>query len=261
MQALCAKKIKNPDRHKPGRASIMLSVVRGRNGAGKKRAGGAMKQLLMILVMAVVLVVAYFVWDYVAAEARHREEVRQLQLIVQRLEAERRVAQVVVKSREKDSSGKTTTTLDFIEWDASQKRLPPITATVPGSEVYFEVLEIKFDHEYVEQGDALRGKTIVLFRRIFGADQKPVDGVPIDSQASDGIPSIYRIDAKPSAFEVKLWKRFWYYADHMEEVKALGVRVMQCKAVGGRLTPNTVYELTCEAVGGLNLTPTTAQPK
>lgn len=215
----------------------------------------------MLLVMLVILVGAYFLWDYLAQEARHREEVRKLQEIVERLKADRRVAQVVIKERLVDASGKWTTTLDFLEWDHDQKRLPAVTATVPGLEVYFDALVIKFDYEYVEAGDALRGSTIILFRRIFGDSQNPVDGVQIDAHAQDGIPDVYRVDAKPSAFEVKLWKRFWYYAEHPEEAQKLGVRVMQIEAVGIRPTANSVYDLRCEAVGGLNIAPVTGQSK
>ena len=212
-----------------------------------------MKKVLALLAMVLVLVGAYFLWEYLAQEMRHREELRKMQEVITRLGAERRVAQVVVKERTTDASGMTMTTLEFLEWDREGKRLEAVKATVPGKEVYFDSLVIKFDREYVEQGDALRGKTIILFRRIFGSAQKPEEGVLIDAGAKDGIPDIYRVDKNPSAFEAKLWKRFWDYAEHEDEAKKLGVRVVQGEAVAKRLTANTVYELTCEAAGGINL--------
>jgi hypothetical protein len=218
-----------------------------------------MKKAVGLAVLAFLLVAAVFVWDYLSREARHREELHKLQEVVKRLTAERRVAQVVVRARITDSEGNTRTDLDFIEWDRAGKPLPPVIASLPGTEVYFEALVIKFKNEYVEKGDALRGASLILFRRIFGSSQAPEVGVPVDSQAEDGIPEIYRVDQKPSPFELNLWKRFWYYADHPEEASKLGVRVIQCEAVGGRLQANRVYELSVEADGGLNLIPTTPE--
>jgi len=216
-----------------------------------------MKKAVGLAVVAFLLVAAVVAWDYLRKEARHLEEVRKLQEVVKRLTAERRVAQVVVSDRTTDLAGNTVTHLDFIEWDRAGRPLSPIIATVPGTEVYFEALVIKFKREYVEKGDLLRGASLILFRRIFGSSQEPRVGIPIDPQAEDGIPRIYRVDEKPSPFEVNLWQRFWYYADHPEEASKLGVRVIQCEAVGGRLQANRVYELSVEADGGLNLIPTT----
>ncbi len=216
--------------------------------------GSLISKVVTLLILALLAVGVYFVWEYLSREARHREEIRKLQQIVERLTSERRVAQVVVRDRKTDAEGNVTTSLDFHQWDREGKHLPPVSATVPGNEVFFEAMVIKFDREYVEQGDALRGKTIVLFRRIFGSAQKPEDGVKIDPDATDGIPSIYRVDENASEFEVNLWKRFWYYAEHPTEAAKLGVRVVQLEAVGNPLT-SPVYEITCEASGGPNLIP------
>jgi hypothetical protein len=220
-----------------------------------------MKKIAGFLILVLAVIAAAFLWSYLSQEARHRRELRLLQEIVTRLKAERRVAQVVARERAADDQGQTWTSVDFIEWDRAGRRLPPVMARLPGSEVYFEALIVKFKDEYVEQGDALRGATLLLFRRIFGSAQAPEAGVPVDSLAEDGIPRIYRVDETPSKFEIDLWKRFWYYAAHPDEADKLGVRVMQCEAVGGRLQPGAVYELSVEARGGLNLVLTTAKSR
>jgi hypothetical protein len=219
-----------------------------------------MKKAVFFAVLAFAVVAGVVGWQYLAEQARQREELRKLQQVVDRLNAERRVAQVVVKERSADASGKTVTKLDFLEWDREKRPLPPVHAELSGNEVYFEALVIKFRNDYVERGDPLRGASIILFRRMFGSKEAPDSGVPIDPGALDGIPSVYRVDKEPSSFEIGLWKRFWYYADHPEEARPLGVRVLQCEAVGGRLQPNCIYELTVEADGGLNLVPTTPLP-
>jgi hypothetical protein len=214
-----------------------------------------MKKLAFLLVVALAVVVAFFAWDYLRKEAEHRRELRTLQKIIERLTAQERVAQVVVKERAVDPAGRTVTKLEFLELDRAGKRLPPVSATLSGKEVYFEALVIKFRTEYVEKGDALRGKAIILFRRIFGAAQPPDEGVLIDPKAQDGIPGIYRVDEKPTPFEVNLWKQFWDYAEHPEKAEKLGVSVMECKAVGNRLTANSVWDLKATAGGDIDLLP------
>jgi hypothetical protein len=213
------------------------------------------KKLTLPFLVVLAVLVSLFAWDYLRKEAEHRRELRTLQIIIERLTAQERVAQVVVKDRTVDPFGVVVTRLDFLEWDRAGKRLPPVSATLTGKEVYFEALVIKFDNQYVEKGDALRGKAVILFRRIFGSSQAPDQGVLIDPKAEDGIPCVYRVDATPSPFEVSLWKRFWDYAEHPEEAAKLGVSVMQCQAVGNRLTANSVWDLKVEATGAMNLVP------
>lgn len=220
-----------------------------------------MKQVLALVLLAGFLVGGVAAWNYLAQEARHGREIREFQEIVQRLTVETRLAQVSVLDRTTDPDGRVRTTVQFMEWDRQGKPLPPLTCSVVGSEVYFDALVIKFQHEYVEKGESLREHSLVLFRRIFGSSETPESGIPIDSAAEDGVPGVYRVNSSASSFERDLWKRFWYYADHPEESAALGVRVMQSEAVGARLSPGAVYDLSVQANGGINLTRTTPESK
>ncbi len=220
-----------------------------------------MKKVLAVSIFLFLIVASFFVWDYLQREEMLREQIRQMQEVVKRLNADYRVAQVLIREQGVDASGQLLTTLEFRELDRDNHPLAPLTATLVGPQNYFEALVIKFRNEYVEKGDALRGKSIILFRRMFGSATPPDEGVPIDPNASDGIPSLYRVSSKPSSVEVDLWSRFWYYASHPKEADRLGVRVMQCEAVGIRPIVNMTYELTVENNGGINIIPITAPPE
>ncbi len=221
-----------------------------------------MKKAVAIAVLAFLALAAFFAWDYFQREAMLREQIRQYQQVVARLDAEYRVAQVIVRDQTTDASGQLQTTIEFRELDRQGNPLPPVTATLSGAEAYFEALVVKFENKYVEQGEALRGKSIILFRRMFGSATAPDAGVPIDPAASDGVPSLYRVAASPSDMEIRLWARFWYYANHPREAQdQFGVRVMQLEAVGTRVYPNMTYELNVENDGGINLVPLTAMPQ
>lgn len=217
-----------------------------------------MKKALAVLVLLLLAVGAYLVWDYLNREAQLRERIRVLQEVVSRLNAEYRVAQVLVRDQKLDESGQVVTTVEFRELDRDSRPLPPVTATLVGSESYFEALVIRFQNEYVEKGDALRGRSVILFRRMYGSATAPDQGVLIDPAASDGVPSVYRVSAKPGALEADLWGRFWFYASHPKEAAALGVSVMQVQAVGVRPVPNMIYELRVQNNGGMNILPLTA---
>ena len=97
---------------------------------------------------------------------------------------------------------------------------------VRGEQVYFDAFVLKFDQGLVAEGDPIKGRSLILFRRIFGEDQAPNEGEPLDDAAPDGIPAVYRSDA-PSQVEKDLWRDFWRYANEPELRRRDGVRVAQ----------------------------------
>ncbi len=187
-----------------------------------------------------------------------RQENRQLQESIGRLTLETRVAEVRVVDQIHEGdlvngqpAEQTTTTLEFIEFDRMQRPLPPRKFIIEGDVVYFDSLVLKFDYEDVALGDALRGKSLLMFRRIFGEHQNPVDGYYLDPE--NDIPDVYRVDPDPSELERKLWSRFW---DYMEDDKLRaqdGVRIVQIEAPAVKMSRGQVWVLTHQATGDLNL--------
>lgn len=210
------------------------------------------------MIIALLLLCAGMFGAYQLQQIHRAQELEIIRLneVVARLESESRVAQVMVKKQDKNpATGLLETELKFAEIDRDGKPLPPRTFKVEGDIAYFDALVIKFDREYVERGEELRGKSICLFRRIFGENQTPEDGFPIDDRHGErgGIPDIYRVDPDPSAFEVDLWNDFWHYATHPEDSKEKGIRVIQGEAVYQQLTKENIYTLTLDSDGGLNI--------
>ena len=144
----------------------------------------------------------------------------------------------------------------FAALGAQQRRLLADVAGAfdAGEGVYFDALVIEFDRDYVKLSDPLRGKSIYLFRKIFGSGQKPENGVALDPNAKDGIPDPYRVGKPPSAFEVKLWRRFWELANDAKAAAHEGVRVAQIQANAIRPVPGKIYTLSLEHAGGMNVT-------
>lgn len=217
---------------------------RGRVGAG-------------LLVLAVVAGAAAY-----AAFLLHRSyraqaiEIQRLARVVERLEGESRRAQVIVTQQGKNpATGRLETTVKFVEIDQEGNPVPPPRYfTVEGDVIYFDGLVIRFDRGYVERGDPLRGKSLCLFRRVFGEHQSPEEGFPVDRDAGTmGVPDVYRVNPEPSAFEVSLWEEFWRYAEDPAAAREKGIRVIQGEAVYTRFIPGNLYTLALDHAGGLHI--------
>jgi len=208
--------------------------------------------LLVVIAIAAVAVAVAFLTHNIISKQR---EIAVLKKIVSRLEAEQRVAQVLVRNQKTDASGRVLeTTLKFVEINDKGQPFSEKIITVPGEEVYFDALVMKFDREHVKLGDPLRGKSVYLFRKIFGSSQKPENGFSLDLNSTDGIPDSYRTSLSISAFEKKLWQRFWEFANDPVAARKEGVRVAQIEAIGTRPVRGKIYTITLELPSGLNIT-------
>jgi hypothetical protein len=191
-------------------------------------------------------------------QRRHLEEQKQqLESIVQRLGAEKRVAEVLVTDQ-KTVNDTLRTSLLFVEYAKDGTALPAKTYTIEGNTAHIDAMVIKFDRDFVASGDPLRGHSIALFRRLFGETQAPGNAWPIDEPGQ--VPDVYRGKDSPEqnprlqSFEQELWRDFWRLAEDKEFRASKGVRVANGQGVWGPFAPDKLYTLTLDADGGLNLT-------
>ena len=71
---------------------------------------------------------------------------------------------------------------------------------------------IKFDRDFVDENDPLRGHSIALFTKIYGDKQRPRRRETIDAPGK--IPDVYRgADPRRREFEQELWNNFWKLAE------------------------------------------------
>lgn len=194
---------------------------------------------------------------------REREQLREW---VERLTLETRVAEARVLDQIHEGdlvngqrADKTMTSIEFVEFDRQQSPLPARRFLIEGELVYFESLVLKFEYEDVAAGDVLKGKSLLLFRRIFGEHQNPVDGYQIDPEHE--IPDVYRVDANPSEVERKLWSRFWDYMADPVLRDHDGVRIAQVQAPAVKMKRGQVWVLKHQSTGDLNLELRTPSPE
>ena len=221
--------------------------------------------MIRVLVRLVGLAVATVVatgglWLYVNSnDDRDRvieEQARQIETlenIATRLQAERRVADILVTEQERDEEGTLHTTLLFVEYGRSGEPLAPKRFEVVGDRVHVETQLIKFERHFVREGDPLRGKSLVLFSSIYGSATPPEKGLPVDEPGR--APKVYRgADPRQSEYEQELWRDFWKLMSDTPYANSKGVRVAQGETVWGIFEPDKLYTITLESAGGLSLT-------
>jgi hypothetical protein len=167
--------------------------------------------------------------------------------------AERR-ARLVVLDQGPGPEGHQRTRVRFTELDPQGDPVgEPRELTLDGDEVYVDTLVIKFEDEFVTAGDALKGRSLLLFRRIFGDRLRPVDAHVLDREGQ--MPQAYAAEKAPSAFERDLWAQFWTLANDPAEAKRRGVRALHGEAVSTKLRKGGVYAVTFRSTGELTIQP------
>jgi len=178
-----------------------------------------------------------------------QQERQKLMEYAGRLSATRRVAQVDVLRQYHDAAGNPVTALVWQEIAPDGTLGRPLAVEATGTLVYFEALVIKFAQQYVGEGDAERGTSLAMFRRIFGDRQAPESAADLDRAAR---PPITQSSAA-AALEDELWAKFWELVDDPQLAAIYGVRVAQCEAPAVPVRPGQIWEVSLDAAGGLNL--------
>jgi hypothetical protein len=216
----------------------------------------ALTKLLSLTTVVVFGVLAVLLYRDHTAEQRHTAELedqnQQLHRVVERLTGESRVAEMLVTDK-KEVGGVPTTTLLFVEYSRNHDALPPRIFTIRGNEVHLDAMVIKFDRDFVERNDPLRGHSIALFTRIYGNRQSPDEGSTIDTPGQ--IPGYYQdIDQHVTKFETDLWTNFWKLAGDEAYRKQMGVRVCNGEGPWWPCETDKLYTISIESSGGLNVT-------
>ncbi len=198
------------------------------------------------------------------AEANLRvvsEKLIETETALRLLKVDRRVALIEIDRQYETEDGRTMTELRFIEMEPDGKR--PVAAVSPGDLpgkpfkietdiIHISTLVAKFKDEYVEAGDPLRGASICLLQSIYGDNQAPSEGEPLDEVGTR--PIAYGKGAM-SEFEAQIWEDFWELANDPEKADQMGIRAASGEAPFIRVREGMTYKLELRASGGLTLTP------
>ncbi len=179
-------------------------------------------------------------------------EKKALKQIIERLTADSRVAHVLVSDvTTSPQTGKTLTTIKFMEFDAAQRPLPPKYFTFSANIIQFQSLVIRFDDFLVKSGHPLKGKSAYVFMKVFALNGDRAEVFELNKIAE--VPSGYRIEGMDRTLERRLWRKFWDYALDARQAKSVGIRNAQVEAPGTKFVPGVIYTIVIEHDGGMRI--------
>lgn len=203
------------------------------------------------LILYTVLVILVFGQLY-RAILQYKFENQILKQVIVRLEADSRVAEVLVTGvnyNEKDK--KAYTTIKFLEFDTKGNPLEPKYFTFSGNIIQFQSLVIRFADIHIRQASKFKDKSAYLFWKVFMLDGKNTQEYEITKL--NEIPEGYELELKGTEFEKELWRHFWEYAFDADDRKRTGIKNVQIEAPGTMFIPGVIYTIRIEHDGGLRI--------
>ena len=175
-----------------------------------------------------------------------------LKEVISRLEADSRIAEVLVASVNYDElTGKNLTTIKFLEYDTNGDPLKPLYFTFPGNIIQFQSLVVRFDNMYIRNKDLLKGKSAYFFWKVFLLDGKNTIEYALTELKK--VPKGYKIPSEDNEFEEELWENFWQYTVDPKAAGEIGIKNAQIEAPGTMFVPGTIYTIKIEHDGGIRI--------
>jgi len=176
------------------------------------------------------------------------EKRKELEGFVKRLEHTERRAQLIVLDQQESADQKKMTTFRFTEVDAEGTPLQEYPEfTLEGDEIYVDAFVVKFDDKFIEHGDVLKGKALLLFRRIFSNRLQPDSGYMLDKKGQ--APLAYASKEAAGEFERELWSKFWEIPDDPKLREKYGVRAAQSTAAAVKVRKSDVLLIEVRSTG------------
>jgi hypothetical protein len=189
------------------------------------------------------------------------KDIEKLRTRMALLKVDHRLARLTVTNQDKrGEKGDLYTTVDFVE--LNDEGVPydndkPRSFEIKGDLVYIDSWVVKFEDKYIEEKDLDRGTSLCIFNRIYGEQQQPIDGYPLDRR--DTRPTGYARGGQETEFERQIWADFWAIANDPAKAKEMGIRTASGEAPNMRVQKDKSYRITLRSSGGLSITPEVKQ--
>lgn len=175
-----------------------------------------------------------------------------LKKMITRLEADSRVAEVIVTDTGFNSiTQKHTTTIKFLEYDSQGQPLGPRYFTFDHNIIQFQSLVVRFEDVHIKNADPLKGKSVYLFWKAFVLDGEHTQEYEIT--LVNAVPAGYKVEGPENLFEESIWKEFWDVALNSDKAKVKGIKNAQIEAPGTKFVPGLLYTLRIEHDGGIRI--------
>jgi len=207
------------------------------------------KKLIAVILVIALGYAAFLGYRFVRLRFGETQVLRQ---VVSRLQADSRVAEVLVTGVNYDEkSEKFYTTIKFVEYDVDGNPSEPKYFTFAGNIIQFQSLVIRFDDIHIKEADALRDKSAYLFWKVFMLEGGNTQEYVITE--INEVPDGYKIADSDHPYEEKLWGKFWKYALDPKKASSMGIKNAQIEAPGMLFIPGIIYTIKVEHDGGIRI--------
>lgn len=187
---------------------------------------------------------ALLAWAVVAYRGIHTlEELVQknekLQAAITELTLESQIGYAKLEER-RIEGGQVINRIKFVEtaWDDPKTEVFSRVYEIPGEEIYFDAMIVKFDSTLVQDGTE---RALYLWRRLYSEKVAPEAGYAL--QEPGGEPERYRewLTKLPLKQRQLFWSEIWDLSNQPQQLEALGIRAVFGTAVYQRMEPKKVY--------------------
>lgn len=187
-----------------------------------------------------------------------QQDNERLQTALKFLKINRRLAHITVLDQGQTEEGEPFMDVAFAEVnDAGQAIGPARAFRLRGERMFLDCWIVKFEDNYVEQADALRGTSLCVFKGLWGDIDGPRGSQSLDSLAptSPSPPGIYHQAAQVTDFERKIWADFWSVANDRQRQRDMGIRANHGEAPYVLVEKGKTYRVELRTSGGVSLVP------
>jgi len=207
------------------------------------------KFIKLIVLLALCAILGYQLYR-IATQYIYEKTI--LQQIISRLEADSRVAEVLVTGvNYNEADQKTYTTIKFLEYAGDGRPLAPKYFNFSGNIIQFQSLVVRFDDRFIRGADRLKGKSVYLFWKVFMLNGQQTQEYEITK--INEVPGGYQIANAENPAEVRFWQNFWDYVLDPHKAKLEGIKNAQIEAPGTMFVPGNIYTIKIEHDGGLRI--------
>lgn len=170
-----------------------------------------------------------------------------LQQAILELTVEEEIGTARVLERWKQD-GRLWQRIELVERERGPSRAPirEREFSLPGEEIYFDAMVVKFDGQLVMDG---KERALFIWRRVFSEAMAPEDGIRLEEPGA--VPERYRdwLGRLPLRHRQMFWSEIWELANQPRHLEPLGIRAIYGSAVYQRMEPGKTYRLMINSSG------------
>ncbi len=184
----------------------------------------------------------------VLAETKRQKD--KLQTSLKLMKVDERKANIKVMEKGEDENGEPYMLVKFTEVDPAGNIIGVARDfELKGNRLFVDCWVVSFEDHYVESGDALRGRSLCVFKTIFGNIDGPEGSKSLDQSDTNRPPGIYD-DSATNEFEQKIWSDFWGVSNDTAKQKELGILASYGDAPNMVVEEGKTYQILVRASGG-----------